>query len=191
MERLMMRGGAWLAIALALLLAAAASADWAFSVHMVIACLAALIAAFASAKGFDFVGQRYPALSSQAASTYDDDLIRLGVIATIFWGLAGFLAGLYIALQLAFPALNLNLASGAAAAAHLGGDLRLRRQRADRHQLLRRPAHLPRAPAFGGNLAWFVFWGYQLFIVLAATGYLLGITQARNMPSRNGMSTCG
>jgi cytochrome c oxidase cbb3-type subunit 1 len=40
-------------------------------------------------------------------------------------------------------------------------------------------------------LARFVFWGYQLFIVLAATGYLLGITQARNMPSRNGMSTCG
>jgi cytochrome c oxidase cbb3-type subunit 1 len=36
-----------------------------------------------------------------------------------------------------------------------------------------------------------VFWGYQLFIVMAATGYLLGITQAANMPSRNGMSTSG
>jgi hypothetical protein len=66
-----------------------------------------------------------------------------------------------------------------AAAAHLGGDLRLRRQRADRDVLLRRPAHLPRAAAFGGSLAWFVFWGYQLFIVLAATGYLLGITQGK------------
>ncbi|HKX35195.1 MAG TPA: cytochrome-c oxidase, cbb3-type subunit I, partial [Rhizorhapis sp.] len=29
------------------------------------------------------------------------------------------------------------------------------------------------------GLARFVFWGYQLFIVLAATGYLLGITEAR------------
>ena len=29
------------------------------------------------------------------------------------------------------------------------------------------------------TLARFVFWGYQLFIVLAATGYLLGITEAR------------
>ncbi|WP_339445058.1 cbb3-type cytochrome c oxidase subunit I, partial [Pseudomonas hunanensis] len=28
-------------------------------------------------------------------------------------------------------------------------------------------------------LARFVFWGYQLFIVLAATGYLLGITEGR------------
>ena len=36
-----------------------------------------------------------------------------------------------------------------------------------------------RARLFGGNLAWFVFWGYQLFIVLAATGYLLGITESR------------
>jgi cytochrome c oxidase cbb3-type subunit 1 len=29
------------------------------------------------------------------------------------------------------------------------------------------------------SLARFVFWGYQLFIILAATGYLLGITEAR------------
>jgi len=36
-----------------------------------------------------------------------------------------------------------------------------------------------RARLWGGDLAWFVFWGYQLFIVLAATGYLLGITQSR------------
>ena len=26
---------------------------------------------------------------------------------------------------------------------------------------------------------WFVFWGYQLFIVLAATGYILGVTQSK------------
>ena len=94
MERVLMRGGLWLAVALVLLAASAASVDWAFSVHMAIGCLAALIAAFASGKGFDFVGQRFPALSPQAQSTSDDDLIRWGVIATVFWGLAGFLAGL-------------------------------------------------------------------------------------------------
>jgi cytochrome c oxidase cbb3-type subunit 1 len=58
-----------------------------------------------------------------------------------------------------------------------------------------RPAHLRRAIAtsflWGGNLAWFVFWGYQLFIVMAATGYLLGITQGREYAEPNGMSTCG
>ncbi len=178
----MMRGGAWMAIALALLLAAAASPDWAFSIHMGIACLAALIAAFASAKGFDFITQRYPALSSQQASTYDDDLIRYGVIATVFWGLAGFLAGLFIALQLAFPVLNLNLeftTFGRLRPLHtsavifaFGGSALLTTsfyvvQRTCRARL-----------AFPG-LARFVFWGYQLFIVLAATGYLLGISQGK------------
>jgi cytochrome c oxidase cbb3-type subunit 1 len=32
---------------------------------------------------------------------------------------------------------------------------------------------------WGGNAAWFVFWGYNLFIVLAATGYVLGSTQSK------------
>src|SRR3546814_8689131 len=40
---------------------------------------------------------------------YDDDPVRWGVIATIFWGVAGLAVGLYIALQLAFPALNLGI----------------------------------------------------------------------------------
>jgi cytochrome c oxidase cbb3-type subunit 1 len=37
----------------------------------------------------------------------------------------------------------------------------------------------PAGALFGGWLPWFVFWGYQLFIVMAATGYCLGITQSR------------
>jgi cytochrome c oxidase cbb3-type subunit 1 len=40
---------------------------------------------------------------------YADGVIRAGVIATVFWGLAGFLVGDVIAWQLAFPALNLDL----------------------------------------------------------------------------------
>ena len=47
---------------------------------------------------------------------YADGVIRAGVIATVFWGLAGFLVGDIIAWQLAFPVLNLDLdgrASGA------------------------------------------------------------------------------
>ncbi|TCJ39075.1 hypothetical protein [Parafrankia sp. BMG5.11] len=39
-------------------------------------------------------------------SRYDDDPVRWGVIATVFWGVVGFSVGLIIALQLAFPALN-------------------------------------------------------------------------------------
>ena len=39
---------------------------------------------------------------------YMDDVVRFGVIATTFWGVVGFLVGVVIAFQLAFPALNLS-----------------------------------------------------------------------------------
>ena len=127
-------------------------------------------------------------------SEYFDEVVRYGVIATVFWGVVGFLVGVVVALQLAFPDLNIEPLAEfwpASSTAHLCRHLRLRRQRADRNLLLCGAAHLPRQRLFGGDLGWFVFWGYQFFIVMAATGYLLGITRAVNMPSRNGMSTCG
>jgi cytochrome c oxidase cbb3-type subunit 1 len=135
----------------------------------------------ATLRGSDIDAISRGILRSPDQGKYDDEPIRWGVIATVFWGMAGFLAGLYIALELAFPALNLGLEFinfGRPSAAHLGGHLRFRRQCPDRHVLLRGPAHLPGAAGLPG-LARFVFWGYQLFIVLAATGYLLGITQGK------------
>jgi cytochrome c oxidase cbb3-type subunit 1 len=47
------------------------------------------------------------------------------------------------------------------------------------------------ARLWGGNLAWFVFWGYQLFIVMAATGYLLGSTQGQEYAEPEWYTTCG
>src|SRR4051812_27064717 len=40
---------------------------------------------------------------------YDEDVVRAFVIATVFWGIVGFSMGLFIASQLAWPALNLDL----------------------------------------------------------------------------------
>ena len=40
---------------------------------------------------------------------YEDGIIRAGAIASTFWGVVGFLVGLVIALQLAFPVLNFDL----------------------------------------------------------------------------------
>ncbi|MCE2829954.1 MAG: cytochrome-c oxidase, cbb3-type subunit I [Sphingomonadales bacterium] len=182
MEQILARGGAWLAAAFLALLAMAATNDWAFSVHMAIVAIAAMLALLGSTSGFDFVAQRFPALSPQKASTYDDDLIRWGVIATIFWGLAGFLAGLLIALQLAFPALNFNLeftTFGRLRPLHtsavifaFGGNALI----ATSFYVVQRTC---RARLAFPSLARFVFWGYQLFIVLAATGYLLGVSQGK------------
>ena len=44
-----------------------------------------------------------------SAIKYNDAVIRAGLIATTFWGVVGFLVGLVIASQLAFPVLNLDL----------------------------------------------------------------------------------
>ena len=114
-------------------------------------------------------------------STYMDGPIRYGVIATVFWGVVGFLVGVLIAAQLAFPDLNLEpyLNFGRLRPLHtsavvfaFGGNILI----ASSFYVVQRTC---RARLIGGDLAWFVFWGYQLFIVMAATGYLLGITQSR------------
>jgi cytochrome c oxidase cbb3-type subunit 1 len=114
---------------------------------------------------------------------YNERVIRLFVIATVFWGVAAFLVGVLIALQLAFPVLNLDLPwttfgrlrplHTSAAIFAFGGNALL----GTSLYVVQRTC---RTSLFGGNgLAEFVFWGYQFFIVLAATGYLLGISEGR------------
>jgi cytochrome c oxidase cbb3-type subunit 1 len=123
------------------------------------------------------------ATAPDAAVAYNERVVRQFTIATMFWGVAAFLAGLYIALQLAFPALNLGLPwttfgrlrplHTSAAIFAFGGNALL----ATSLYVVQRTC---RARLFGGDgAAAFLFWGYQAFIVLAATGYLMGITQGR------------
>jgi cytochrome c oxidase cbb3-type subunit I len=183
MDELLMRSGAWFVVAFFAFIGIALSVDPGFSVHMTIICIAALLAGVASMRGFDFGAARFPTLAERAdLSRYDDDPIRWGVIATLFWGIAGFLAGLYIALELAFPALNLGIeyiSFGRLRPLHtsavvfaFGGNALI----ATSFYVVQRTC---RARLAFPSLARFVFWGYQLFIVLAATGYLMGITEAR------------
>ncbi len=117
-------------------------------------------------------------------SEYMDGPVRAGVIATAFWGMAGLAVGTLIAFQLAFPVLNFEWAQPFANFGRLrplhtsavifafGGNALI----ASSIYIVQRTS---RTRLFGGNLVWFVFWGYQLFIVLAATGYLLGVTQSK------------
>ena len=42
--------------------------------------------------------------------SYDNKIVKWFAMATMVWGIVGFLAGLLIALQLAFPALNFDWA---------------------------------------------------------------------------------
>lgn len=127
---------------------------------------------------------------------YMDDVVRAGVIATSFWGIVGFLVGVVIAFQLAYPQLNFAWTEG------IGNFGRLRPLHTSAvifafggNALIMSTFYIVQRTSavrlWGGNLAWFVFWGWQLMIVLAATSYLLGGTQSRNMPRLSGTSTGG
>ncbi|MGO7211789.1 cytochrome-c oxidase, cbb3-type subunit I [Rhizobium ruizarguesonis] len=161
------------------LLGAAFAHDHLFAVHMGILCFCLAVGTALLVRNVDFspAGQR----RKVDISGYFDEVIRYGLIATVFWGVVGFLVGVVIALQLAYPDLNIApyLNFGRLRPVHtsavifaFGGNALIMTS----FYVVQRTC---RARLFGGSLAWFVFWGYQLFIVMAATGYVLGITQAR------------
>ena len=183
MDGLVMKAGGWLGLALLALVMAAAAVDAPYAVHMIIVALACLIMLWATISRTDYAKLARGILKMPPdEGVYDDDPVRWGVIATIFWGFAGLAVGLYIALQLAFPALNLGLeytSFGRLRPLHtsavifaFGGNALI----ATSYYVVQRTC---RARLAFPTAARFVFWGYQLFIVLAATGYVMGVTEAR------------
>ena len=127
--------------------------------------------------------QSGPMTNASPAPVYHDEAIRKFVVATIFWGVVGFAAGVLIAFQLAFPALNLDLewtSFGRLRPVHtsavifaFGGNILL----ATSLYVVQRTS---RVALFGGSgLAHVIFWGYQIFIVMAALSYVLGYSQSK------------
>jgi cytochrome c oxidase cbb3-type subunit 1 len=162
------------------LLGAGFAHDDLFAAHMWVLFFCLAISTVVVVRRVDFSGAGR-AKSRDDQSGYFDEVIRYGTIATVFWGVVGFLVGVVVALQLAFPALNFEpfLTFGRVRPLHtsavifaFGGNALI----ATSFYVVQRTS---RARLFGGGLGWFVFWGYQLFIVMAATGYLLGITQGK------------
>ncbi|MEM7074935.1 MAG: cytochrome-c oxidase, cbb3-type subunit I [Pseudomonadota bacterium] len=166
-------------IALVAAIAADRAHDLAYSLHAV---LVMIIAASLAIWSLRHAGE--PRQISYDDASYMDGPIRAGAIATALWGVVGFLAGVFIAFQLAFPVLNFEWAQpylnfGRLRPLHtsavifaFGGNALLMSS----FYIVQRTCG---ARLWGGGLAWFVFWGYQFFIVLAATGYLLGQTQSK------------
>ena len=112
---------------------------------------------------------------------YFDAPIRIGSILIVFWGAVGMLVGVVIALQLAFPDLNFGpwFNFGRLRPLHTSGVVFAFGGTALVTTSFYVVQRTSRARLLNDNLAWFVFWGYQLFLVMAATGYLLGITEGR------------
>ena len=176
MDDLVFKAGGWMGLALLALVFAALAVDTPFAVHMVIIAVACLIVLWTRLSAADYGGMARGLLKMPPdEGVYDDDPVRWGVIATIFWGLAGLAVGLYIALQLAFPVLNLGIeytSFGRLRPLHtsavvfaFGGNALI----ATSFYVVQRTC---RARLAFPGAARFVFWGYQLFLVLAATGYV-------------------
>lgn len=118
------------------------------------------------------------------ATEYEDTIVKFGVFAAMFWGIAGFLVGVVIALQLTWPSIfyfpelgwtnfgRLRPLHTSAVIFAFGGNVLL----ATSFYVVQRTC---RTRLAGGVWPWFVFWGFQMFIVVSATGYLMGITQSR------------
>ncbi|MBX6425916.1 MAG: cytochrome-c oxidase, cbb3-type subunit I [Variibacter sp.] len=108
--------------------------------------------------------------------------VKFAAIAAVVWGIAGFGVGLLAALQLAFPALNFDLSwlsfgrirplHTSAVIFAFGGNVLI----GTSFYVVQRTC---RARLAGELAPWFVVLGYNFFIVIAGTGYLLGITQSK------------
>ena len=117
---------------------------------------------------------------------YANDVVKAGVIASMFWAVAGMTVGLVLALQLSFPHLfyfpdmpwtnfgRMRPLHTSAVIFAFGGNVLI----ATSFYVVQRTC---KARLWGGSLPWFVFWGYNTFIVLAGTLKViwLGITQSK------------
>lgn len=115
------------------------------------------------------------------APVYNDEIVKKFTIAALFWGVVGMLVGLVIALQMAFPDLNFEpyFSFGRLRPVHtsgvifaFGGSVLF----ATSYFVVQRTC---RTRLWNDKLANFTFWGYQAFIVMAALGYVLGVTQGK------------
>jgi cytochrome c oxidase cbb3-type subunit 1 len=113
---------------------------------------------------------------------YNMGPVKFATLAAVVWGIAGFTVGLWAALELAFPVFNFDLpwiSFGRLRPLHtsavifaFGGNVLI----ATSFYVVQRTC---RARLAGDIAPWFVVLGYNFFIVIAGTGYLLGITQSK------------
>ena len=119
---------------------------------------------------------------SLSPETYNDKVVLQFSVMTVVWGLIGMLVGVLIAAQLMWPALNFDLAwfsYGRLRPLHtnavifaFGGCALF----GTSLYVVQRTSHVR---LISDRLASFVFWGYQLVIVLAVLTLPLGYTQGK------------
>jgi cytochrome c oxidase cbb3-type subunit 1 len=163
-------------------LAAGKAVDPVFAFHAILGAIASAAGIFLIVRSFiDRDGRVEPA-EINGKPNYNLGPVKFASIAAMFWGIAGFSVGIWIALELAFPALNLDLpwtTFGRMRPLHtsavifaFGGNVLL----GTSFYVVQRTS---RARMPGLVTPWFVILGYNMFIVIAGTGYLLGVGQSK------------
>ncbi|MGO9420707.1 cbb3-type cytochrome c oxidase subunit I, partial [Roseiarcus sp.] len=153
----------------------------AYAFHMGLGFICAAIAIFAIFQRFNKRDAARPPLEINGLPNYNFSVVKFTTVMALFWGLAGMAVGVYIASELAFPDLNLEpwfnfgrlrpLHTSAVIFA-FGGNVLL----ATSFYVVQRTC---RARLAGDLAPWFVALGYNFFILIAGTGYLLGITESK------------
>ncbi|RAI32581.1 cytochrome-c oxidase, cbb3-type subunit I [Rhodoplanes serenus] len=165
------------------LVAAAKAQDAPFAFHAFLSAAASVAAVFLIFRGYFNRPAELPGEETEDGRiNYNDGPLKFATIAAVFWGIAGFTVGLYIALELAYPWLNFDLPflnfgrlrplHTSAVIFAFGGNVLI----ATSFHVVQRTC---RARLAGHLAPWFVVLGYNFFIVIAGTGYLLGVTQSK------------
>ena len=152
-----------------------------YAFHAYLFCAASVAAVFAIINRYYDRPAEAPPLEIDGKPNYNMGPVKFATVAGVFWGIAAFTVGVFIALELAFPQLNLDLFMNfgrlrplhtSAAIFAFGGNVLI----ATSFYVVQRTS---RARMVGDIAPWFVVLGYNLFIVIAGTGYVLGITQSK------------
>jgi len=169
------------AIALFAVVVAAGAYEAVYAFHASLFAAGSIVAIFAILQRFGARATEAPPLMIDGKPNYNFGPVKFSTLAALFWGIAGFAVGVYIALEMAFPVLNFDLPwtnFGRLRSLHtsavifaFGGNVLL----ATSFYVAQRTC---RARLFGDLAPWFVVLGYNFFIVIAGTGYLLGITRS-------------
>ncbi len=169
-------------LALSCITVAAKTHDAAYAFHAYLSAFASIASVFVILNRYVDRPAALPAREIDGKPNYNFGPVKFATIAAMFWGIAGFLVGVIIAFQLAFPSLNFDLpwtAFGRLRPLHtsavifaFGGNVLI----GTSFYVVQRTS---RARLAGYLAPWFVVLGYNFFIVIAGTGYLLGITQSK------------
>ncbi len=169
-------------LAFAAIVVAARAYTPGYAFHAYLFAAASVASVFAIVNRYFERGDEPVPLEIDGKPNYNMGPVKLATLLAVFWGIAGMTVGLWIALELAYPALNFDLSyisfgrlrplHTSAVIFAFGGNILL----GTSFYVVQRTC---RARLAGDLAPWFVILGYNFFIVIAGTGYLLGITQSK------------